>query len=199
MATALKGKYRSLEQELGEIKAKVPAVELNCGVVEAFARGRLSTCTEPKHLMMSEALKLGPSARRDLEALFPAVITPLGQALQAANAILSEIASSIGRLPNPEDKVERGVLAEVKDTLSAVLANKAVAALANMLEGRPNIKAVIFYPIVVYGLNSWRKYDFEFVGRAIESVKAREPDPEMKAVIGKMNTFLVGEIQIRRN
>ena len=52
------------------------------------------------------------------------------------------------------------------------------------LEGKTNVKAFILYPLTISVINTWRRFDHEFVGNLIEKIKSKEPDEYLKRIIG---------------
>ena len=179
-------KYSELELNLGAKRAEyyVDYNLLKNRVVSTDMRGII--CQYPRHQAVSERLGLGDRDTKALGEIYENVVYPLEKAyLQAKGVLLclrdiklGENGGLIVAVPRSE-KMEMAIY-DFTARLATVIKEE-------QIEDKENIKSVIVYPIIITQISMLRKHNSYFGGRMIDSITAREPDPNMKAIIEELD------------
>ncbi len=169
-----------MENEIGEIKGLRDYRELKRVVI--FADAFSNVMRKPKYLNVVEMLGLSDKGRDELQGIYSEVIEPLDQKLLSIRSLVIGTRTDHGLGENvapaikPTDETKDSAIKEFTDLFSEML-NK------DDLKDEINIKAVILYPLVLAGINTWRKFDMDFAGKLIERIKSNEENPELRKAI----------------
>lgn len=172
-----KGKYANLERELGTILKSASYDDVKRVVI--YHDATASTRGLPKHVSVRASLKLGEKAAKELQELYTLVISPINYCLFEIKNVNSDLAMlrAEGLSTGTSLESERDALAE---KLAELVSKRSEE---EGLSSRPNVKAVIIYPLLIATLNTWRKTDNDFAGKLIDFIKKVETDEKLRGII----------------
>jgi hypothetical protein len=179
-----RGKYANLELDLAaKTRQYRDYQQLKNIVMYADVHAQLRSV--PKYLEVSKALNLNESATKELEKFYSTVMRSLnlGLYLLKREFIGKSRDLGLGENINPSTMSDNERRDSVISQFAEYFENLAKA---EGLEVSKNIKKVLLYPLLIGPLSTWRKYDNEFVGRIIESIKLTEPDLYLRSIINSI-------------
>lgn len=180
-AEAQRGRYASLELDLRtKTAAYADYHTLKRRVIMADATAHLAFM--PKYSSLALALNLDRSAEKELQTLYSDVINPLSKTLFYIRRDFigiradSGFGANIQVNPRPSEQAMDSAAKRFTDFFFNLSASEG-------LDDKKAIKRVVVYPLMISVISVWGRHDQVFADKLIDSIMAREGDPDLRKAI----------------
>ncbi len=170
--------YRNLERHLSGLRTTMPYRQLRLAVIISYARAGLAGL--PRESLLGGVLGIDKRSKErsmvELMELVNRVLEPLDMVLGVGNIMLG-VALNFGNQRERKQCVA---------TLAEKLSNEIDASLRDVADST-NLRAVIVYPLILSSIEMWRGASPELVDKVVNTLRDRERDVLLKALITEMD------------